>query len=135
MKKYDGGDFIILLLYVAGMLIVMHDSKKIVALKNDFNSSFAMKDLGSAKQILGIKITRDRAKRLVWLSQEKYVEKVTERFNIDKAKPVSTPLARHFKLCKKQCPPSKKEREKMKNVPYLSAVGSLMYAMIMLLVL
>ena len=41
-------------------------------------------------------------------------------------KPVSTPLAAHFNLSKKN---SSKD-EKFENVPYTSAVGSLMYAMI-----
>ncbi|PKI67513.1 hypothetical protein CRG98_012097 [Punica granatum] len=46
------------------------------------------------------------------------------------AKPVSSPLASHFKLSSKQCPTSEKEKEEMKKVPYSSAVGSLMYVMV-----
>jgi len=55
--------------------------------------------------------------------------KLLEIFNIHKAKPISTPLAGHFKLSVKQSPTTEKNGE-MKNVPYSSAVGSLMYAMI-----
>ena len=119
-----------MLLYVDDMLIVGHDSKKISALKKALSKSFAMKDLGSAKKILGMKITRDRSKKLLWLSQESYVEKLLKRFNMHKAKPVNTPLAGHFKLSMKQSPTSEKDKAEMKNVPYSSAVGSLMYAMI-----
>ena len=100
VKKYDGGDFIILLLYVDDMLIVGHDPKKISALKKALSKSFAMKDLGSAKKILGMKITRDRSKKLLWLSQESYVETLLERLNMHKAKPFTTQFAGHFKLCK-----------------------------------
>ena len=46
------------------------------------------------------------------------------------ARPVTTPLAGHFKLSSKQCPQSPKEEEKISQVPYASAVGSLMYAMV-----
>ena len=46
------------------------------------------------------------------------------------AKPISTPLGGHFKLCKKSCPSSMKEKESMASVPYSFAVGSLMYAMV-----
>lgn len=46
VKKLFNDDFIILLLYVDGMLIVGHDTSKIEKLKNDFNKSFTMKDLG-----------------------------------------------------------------------------------------
>jgi len=62
VKKYASGDFIILLLFVDDMLIIGHDQKKIVTLRKALSKSFAMNDLGSAKQILGIKITRDRSK-------------------------------------------------------------------------
>ena len=71
IKRYASGDFLILLLYVDDMLIVGQDRIKIVALKKDLSKSLAMKDLGSAKQILGMRITRDRTKRLLWLSQER----------------------------------------------------------------
>ncbi|GKV10025.1 hypothetical protein SLEP1_g21450 [Rubroshorea leprosula] len=130
VKRYPDGDFLILLLYVDDMLIVGHDTKKIAALKIDLSKSFSMKDLGPAKQILGMKIFRDRKNKKLWLSQEKYIEKVLDRFNMSKAKPVGTPLASHFKLSTEQCPASKEEVEYMKNVPYASAVGSLMYAMV-----
>ena len=46
------------------------------------------------------------------------------------AKPVSTPLANHFKLSKEMCPKTEEEIEYMSKVPYSSAVGNLMYAMV-----
>src|SRR2546425_6812648 len=75
-------------------------------------------------------ITRDRTKRKLWLSQEKYIEKVLNRFNMSNAKTVCTPLAGHFKLNSKQCSSSEKEKDELKKIPYASAVGSLMYAMV-----
>ena len=89
-----------------------------------------MKYLGLANEILSMKITRDRKSKRLWLSQERYIEKVLERFNMGEAKPVCTPLAGHFKLGSHQCPTNDKEKEEMKTVPYSSAVGSLMYAMV-----
>ena len=46
------------------------------------------------------------------------------------AKPVSTPLGSHFKLRKKSCSSSKKEKEDIASTIYSSVVGSLMYAMV-----
>ena len=46
------------------------------------------------------------------------------------AKFVSTPLANHFKLSGSQCPKNEEEIENMSKVPYASAVGCLMYAMV-----
>ena len=48
---------------------------------------------------------------------------------MNEAKPVSTPLGSHFKLSKKQSPKTEKERDYMSKVPYTSAIGSLMFAM------
>ena len=61
------------------------------------------------------------------------MKKVLSRFNINEAKPVSTPLGSHFKLSKEQSPKTKKkkkERDHMSKVPYVSAIGSLMYAIV-----
>ena len=43
VKKYDGGNFLILLLYVDDMLIVGQDPKKIGSLKKALSRLFTMK--------------------------------------------------------------------------------------------
>ena len=40
-----------------------------------------------------MKISRDRKNRKLWLSQESYIDKVLERFNMSKAKVVFSPPA------------------------------------------
>ena len=81
VKRYDEGDFLILLLYVDDMLMVGQDTRKIGSLK---------KDLGPAKHISRMHIVRDRTKNMLWLSQEKYVTKILERFNMSEAKPIGS---------------------------------------------
>ncbi|CAM8949434.1 unnamed protein product [Rhodiola kirilowii] len=130
IQQFHKGSFIILLLYVDDMLIVGKDIQLIYKLKGDLSKAFDMKDLGKAKQILGMEITRERKKNKLWLSQERYIERVLERFNMKGAKAVSSPLGNHFKLSKSSCPTTKEEIDKMSAIPYSSAVGSLMYAMV-----
>ena len=65
-----------------------------------------------------------------WLSQENYALKVLERFNMAEVRPVTTPLAEHFKLSSKQCSQSPEEEDKMSQVLYASAEGSLIYVMV-----
>ena len=89
-----------------------------------------MKDLGSAKKILGMDIIRERKIHCLTLSHESYMRKVIERFNMTRAKPVSTPIAPHFKLSSSQSPQTDEENEVMKKVPYANAIGSMMYAMV-----
>jgi hypothetical protein len=49
-------------------------------LNNKLSNSFAMKDLGVVKKILGMRIKRDRKNLKLTLSQGEYIEKVLERF-------------------------------------------------------
>ncbi|KAF2325201.1 hypothetical protein GH714_025160 [Hevea brasiliensis] len=85
-----------------------------------------MKDLGAAKKILGMEITRDRSVGKLFLSQQAYVEKVLKRFNMNNAKAVTISFAAHFKLSADMSPKTDEEMEHMSNVPYSSAVGSIM---------
>jgi hypothetical protein len=61
-KKLENGSFIILLLYVDDMLVAGSNMQDINVLKKKLANSFAMKDLGAAKKILGMRITRDKKK-------------------------------------------------------------------------
>uniref|UniRef100_A0A3Q7EG61 Reverse transcriptase Ty1/copia-type domain-containing protein n=1 Tax=Solanum lycopersicum TaxID=4081 RepID=A0A3Q7EG61_SOLLC len=51
-----------------------------------------MKDLGPARQILGMQIVRDRKAKKLVLSQKKYIQKILRRFSMDKAKVVRKPI-------------------------------------------
>ncbi|MCO5574770.1 hypothetical protein L7F22_028561 [Adiantum nelumboides] len=73
-KKVDDKKHIILLLYVDDMLIAGDDMKDIQNLKTELSESFSMKDLGAAKCILGMKISRNRQRKILTLSQEDYIE-------------------------------------------------------------
>ena len=130
VKKPRDGQLIMLILYVDDMLIAGHSKKDIAELKQKLSSQFDMKDLGDAHHILGMRVTRDRKKGLLFLSQEEYVHKVLERFNMQSGRSVSTPLPAYLKLSKDDCPKSVEDKAAMAKVPYASACGSLMYAMV-----
>ncbi|KAG8501080.1 hypothetical protein CXB51_003194 [Gossypium anomalum] len=129
-KKNNDGSFVYLLLYVDDMLIAAKDKGEIRKVKAQLSEEFEMKDLGPAKKILGMEILRDRKTSKLYLSQKGYIEKALCRFNMQSAKPVSTLLAAHFRLSSVLSPQSDDEIEYMSHVPYSSAVGSLMYAMV-----
>ncbi|RVW49829.1 Retrovirus-related Pol polyprotein from transposon TNT 1-94 [Vitis vinifera] len=81
VKSFDNS-YIILLLYVDDMLIAGYDIEKINNLKKQLSKQFAMKDSGAAKQILGMRIIRDKVNGTLKLSQSEYVKKVLIRPNI-----------------------------------------------------
>ena len=86
--------------------------------------------MGEARYVLGVEIFRNRAKKLLDLSQEAYINKILERFRMHYSKLVDTPIEKGLSLSINQCPKTDKEKERMSNVSYASAIGSLMYAML-----
>ncbi|CAM8987567.1 unnamed protein product [Rhodiola kirilowii] len=128
-KKLDDG-YIILLLYVDDMLIAGSSAQEVSKLKKKFSKRFAMKDLGEAKQILGMRIERDRKAGKLHLSQAEYIKKILERFSIQDAKPAKIPLGNQITLSIRDSPKDQEERDYMQKTSYASAIGSLMYAMV-----
>nr|GEV11470.1 hypothetical protein [Tanacetum cinerariifolium] len=89
---------------------------------------FAMKDLGEAVYILGINIYRDKSWRLIGLCQSAYIKKILKRYHMENSKRRSIPMQDKLRLSKSQSASTPAELKRMKNVPYASTVGSIMYA-------
>ena len=51
-----------------------------------FEWSFSKEDLGKTAYILGIKIYRDRSRRLIRLSQNTYLDMILKEFKMDQSK-------------------------------------------------
>ena len=85
-----------------------------------------MKDLGEAETILGIKIYRDRSHRLLGLSQEKYINKVLNRFYMANSKKGNIPSSQGVVFPSSDSPTMKEDREFMSKVPYALAIRSIM---------
>ena len=64
------------------------------------------------------------------LSQAAYIEKVLPRFSMDNSKKGLLPFRHSLRFSKDQCPKTQEERDRMAGMPYASAVGSLIYAML-----
>ena len=126
----SGSSIAFLILYVDDILLIGNDIEFLDSIKGYLNKSFSMKDLGEAAYILGIKIYRDRSRCLIVLSQSTYLDKVLKKFKMDQSKKGFLPVLQCVKLSQTQCPTTAEDREKMKVIPYASAIGSIMYAML-----
>ncbi|VFQ69372.1 unnamed protein product [Cuscuta campestris] len=104
-QKVSGSAVVFLALYVDDILLIGNDIPTLTTVKTWLSKSFSMKDLGDASYALGIRIYRDRSRKLLGLSQST---------SPSKTQGASTP----------------EEVERMRNVPYASAIGSIMYAMV-----
>ncbi|KAK1695566.1 hypothetical protein QYE76_012263 [Lolium multiflorum] len=129
-KKVSGSSVAFLILYVDDILLIGNDIELLSSVKGYLNKSFSMKDLGEAAYILGIKIYRDRSRRLIGLSQSTYLDKILKKFRMDESKKGFLPMLPGKVLSKTQGPATTDERERMSKIPYASAVGSIMYAML-----
>jgi hypothetical protein len=113
---------------VDDLTITATNDKLLSKTKDNIKGQFNMKDLGEIYWLLNIKIERDRKAKTINLSQSAYIEKILKRFNLQEAKTVSMPVDPNTKLNKDQCAITEKQKDRMKNVPYRQAVGSLMWA-------
>ena len=75
-----------LIVYVDDILLIGNDIEFLDSVKGYLNQSFSMKDLGEASYILGIKIYRDRSRRIIGLPQSTYLDKVLKKFKMDQSK-------------------------------------------------
>ena len=98
-------------------------TKAATYLKNEFE----MKDLGKTKYYLGLKI--EHKSNGILIHQSTYVEKVLKQFNMDKTHPLSSPMIVRSLYAKKDLFHPKEENETLlgPGVPYLSAIGALLY--------
>ena len=65
---------IFLVLYVDDILLLANDISALQSVKLWLLSQFSMKDLGEASYIFGMKIYRDRSRKLLGLSQSTYID-------------------------------------------------------------
>lgn len=126
-KSLKNGLFVILALYVDYMLVTSKSMVEINKLQVQLARTFDMKDVGGAKEILGIEIHKEREHGKLWLSQQKYVEKILIRFGMQDVKPVNISLASHFKFASSLFPTTKENKDYMSHVSYVNVIGSLMY--------
>ena len=111
-------------LYVDDLLIAGSSITEVKTLKSKLSSRFEMKDMGAARVMLGLMITRDRATRRVFISQSEYARTVLERFGMEKSKPVATPMDKSYSIHEGT------DSDPINTTQYRQAIGSLMYLMI-----
>ena len=119
-----------LVLYVNDILLIGNDVGVMSSVKVWLSSEFDMKDLGEANFILRIKLWRDRKNKMLGLSQAGYIDKILEWFSMQNSKKELLPFRHGVPLSDDQRLKTQEEENMMRQVPYASTVGSLMYAML-----
>lgn len=118
--------FCILSLYVDDILLTENESEIMSKAKLWLSENFEMKDMGEAAYILGIKISRDSKLKMLYLSQEKYIDYILARFRMKDFRPADTPITKGANMIRNNC---SSENQLKPNVRFPQAIGSLMYLM------
>jgi hypothetical protein len=90
--------------------------------KKQLMACFQMKDIGPISFYLGIRITRDRAKRTITLDQSHFIEKILNESGMDICKVDKTPME-----CKLDLQGAANEEAKVNQQSYVRNVGSLLH--------
>ncbi|XP_073107386.1 secreted RxLR effector protein 161-like [Elaeis guineensis] len=93
--------------------------KMVEEFKHNMMKEFEMTDLALMKYFLGIQVKQSKGK--IFLSQEKYLEDILKKFQMNKCKAVSTPMALNEKLQQDD------RTKKVDATEFRSLIGSLIY--------
>ena len=119
--------WIYLILYVDESQIYQAEIGK---LKRSLHDKFVMKELRQARNILGMRIERNRTTKTLWLSQSDYICKVLKRFNKENVKPTPTLLPMSIRLSDKDSPLIDEERELNGKITLCIRHRNIMYTMV-----
>ena len=122
---------IILLVYVDDIAAAAKDNSSLSWFYDNFRQRFNTKDLGEISKIIGMRVTRNRPKRELFIDQEQYLETVLHRLGLpvessSTCKPRPTPVSGRYEKLE----PAKEDELRCDRPAYQQAVGSIMYSMV-----
>ncbi|KAJ5101017.1 hypothetical protein N7456_007069 [Penicillium angulare] len=87
-------DGIIIFFYVDDIIIVNHPSQAEQAreLRQQLAHEWELRDIGESAWFLGIRITRDRDRKALWLCQDSYISSMASRYHLTHLRQTATPL-------------------------------------------
>jgi hypothetical protein len=117
-----------LLVYVDDIAVASKDQANIDWFFDVLLGRFNAKNLGEISKILGVRITRERQSRTIYLDQEQYLDDVLTKYGFlhEKHKGKSIPAADYSNLR-----PANDVDERIDVTQYQQVVGSIMYAMVL----
>ena len=117
-----------LILYVDDILLATDDMGTLYEVKQFLSKNFEIKDIDEGSYVIGIKIHRERFQGILVVSRDLYQQSPKEISDEKKFSPCPTPIMKGDKFSLDHSPKNDLEQEHMRDIPYASAVGSLMYA-------
>ena len=114
------GEIFIIAVYVDDIVLAGKSNKRMAEVKKALAMQFEVKDMGELHYFLGIKVVQKTGE--VWISQPAYAESVPQKFGMENAKPVNTPVDASMTLVK-----TTEDLDSVDQGLYQSPVGSFLY--------
>src|SRR5580693_5502403 len=114
---------IVTIVYVDDVLFLGPNKKDLLHAKEEFMKKWECRDLGKAKEFLHMCIQRKNGR--IYLDQTAYLQKVLQRFKLQNANPVHTPLPEGYQPSPNTSPADPSLRSQFQQV-----IGSLLYMML-----
>ena len=121
IKGSEADKLTIIAVYVDDLIIITSTEEEMNQIKVSLNKHFKMKDMGSLHFCLGVHIKQ--SEEGLQLCQKRYIEKLLQRYGLQDANAVSTPVDLNVKLVADDG-----HSKPVDKVRYQSMVGSLLYA-------
>ncbi|CAI7895273.1 unnamed protein product [Closterium sp. NIES-54] len=112
------------LVYIDDLVFATSDTEALTLVKSELQKRHTCTDMSQLRSYLGLRFTRDRARRTITLTQSHMVHQVLQHFGFQFSSPQPTPLSTGHSL---SAPPSDESVEP--SGPYPELVGCLMYVM------
>jgi transposase InsO family protein len=133
VKHGTGNKITLLIVHVDDILIASNDAVNVSSLMVKLKASFEIKDLGEARLMLGMKITRNRRERWIEVNQERMVGDIVQKYGDLVDQEFSTrerflaPGSREVQLTREMEASTVEEKREMGEKPYRELVGCLTY--------
>ena len=116
------GEMFVIAVYVDDIVLAGKSDRQMSEVKSALSSKFDVKDMGELHYFLGMKVFQHQKAGKVWIGQPAYAKNILQKFGMDNAKPVGTPVDTGTKLVK-----TTEDSDCVDQGLYQSAVGSLLY--------
>lgn len=104
----------LLALYIDDLIVAPTSQVLLDRIKDALMDRFKMKYLGSLSYCMGLRVQQNQTQGKIITHQSKYVTEILQRFNMESAKHLSTPMALGSKLLKEDQPKTVAEQKEMK---------------------